>query len=166
MEVRKTAPKLEPPFRCFIYETKGKSDTPNKGENGHAVFRGRGLVIGEFMCDRIFQYTTAHDKVTVDISDEDMELHSCLNHETLVQYENRTLSKGHSNYGLFGWHISGLVIYDTPRKLREYYRSGHNDVHSECEHFDFNGVSCRSEHDNQKWRIRRPPQIWCYVEDN
>ena len=166
IEVRKTVPKLESPFRCFIYETKGKGNTTNKGEDGHAVFRGRGLVIGEFMCDRVFQYATAHDKVTADISDEDMELLSCLDHETLVQYENRTPTRKVSSYGLFGWHISALNIYDKPRELREFYRPSHDGVHRKREHYDFNEASCRPEHDNQKWRIRRPPQSWCYVEDS
>ena len=33
VEVRKTRPKLEPPFRCYIYETQGKTDTPWMGED-------------------------------------------------------------------------------------------------------------------------------------
>ena len=139
---------------------------PDKDERGHAVFCGRGLVIGEFMCDRVFQYTTANGKTAVDISDEDMVLYPCLNHEMLVQYENRTPKKKLSNYGLYCWNISELIIYDTPRELGEFYRPIHDGVHSECEHFDFNRAFCRQEHDNQKWRIRRPPQSWCYVEDN
>lgn len=52
-ELRKTFPRLyrlEPPFRCFIYETAGKTDTAWCDEDGHAIFRGRGAVVGEFSC--------------------------------------------------------------------------------------------------------------------
>ena len=37
VEVRKTSPLIETPFRCFIYETTA----------------GRGKVVGEFICDKI-----------------------------------------------------------------------------------------------------------------
>ena len=49
IEVRKTKPKLETPFKCYIYETQGwwKRD-------GLRAFRLGGRVIGEFTCDRIY----------------------------------------------------------------------------------------------------------------
>ena len=40
LEVRKTKPKLNTPFKCYIYCTKGKSDNQSSGK-----------VIGEFTCD-------------------------------------------------------------------------------------------------------------------
>ena len=48
IEVRKTRPKLETPFKCYIYETGGfvKKD-------GTMTFMLGGTVIGEFMCDAI-----------------------------------------------------------------------------------------------------------------
>ena len=57
LEVRKTRPKLETPFKCYIYETQGKSDTPWIDEDGHMIFRGRGKAVAEFTCDRINRIT-------------------------------------------------------------------------------------------------------------
>lgn len=49
IEVRKTRPKLETPFKCYIYETQGRTDTPWVDKDGHMIFAGRGQVIGEFV---------------------------------------------------------------------------------------------------------------------
>ena len=49
----------------------------------------------------------------------------------------------------FGWHISNLKIYDTPRELREFY-----DVPNEVE------VALKVK----PKPITRPPQSWRYVE--
>ena len=56
VEVRKTKPKLNVPFKCYIYCTDAKGQAFfTKGENGnYAPTRmGNGKVIGEFICDRI-----------------------------------------------------------------------------------------------------------------
>ena len=56
IEVRKSRPKLETPFKCYIYETQGDTETPFIDEDGHIIFKGRGKVIGEFVCDRVDEY--------------------------------------------------------------------------------------------------------------
>ena len=62
IEVRKTKPKLETPFKCYIYCTMdhpyisvscGKLDKLNYRTN--TVGRCNGKVIGEFTCDRIYE---------------------------------------------------------------------------------------------------------------
>lgn len=50
IEVRKNRPKLETPFKCYIYETQGWVEKDNIME-----FRRGGRVIGEFTCDRIYK---------------------------------------------------------------------------------------------------------------
>ena len=61
IEVRKTRPKLQTPFKCYIYCTMdhpyisvscGELDKLNYRTN--TVCRCNGRVIGEFTCDRIF----------------------------------------------------------------------------------------------------------------
>ena len=60
IEVRKTRPKLETPFKCYIYCTLPKyphedfiaTDYPNP------QFYGGGKVIGEFICDRVYELET------------------------------------------------------------------------------------------------------------
>ena len=54
VEVRKTRPKLDLPFKCYIYETKGKQVEKITGCD--ITYYGRGKVIGEFVCDKIDNY--------------------------------------------------------------------------------------------------------------
>ena len=50
VEVRKTRPKLETPFKVYIYCSKGFK--PNTSYS-YKTWAGYGKVIGEFVCDRI-----------------------------------------------------------------------------------------------------------------
>ena len=109
VEVRKTAPKCEVPFKCYIYETKGK-------------------VIGEFICDKVFllhPYTydggnadLRHRKLiqTFEGSSKENEIlaATCLPQDEMFDYI------GAGNYG-YGWHISDLKIYDKPKELSEFF---------------------------------------------
>lgn len=107
--VSKTAPKCEEPFKCYIYETKGK-------------------VIGEFICDKVFllhPYTydggnadLRHRKLiqTFEGSSKENEIlaATCLTQDEMFDYI------GADNYG-YGWHISDLKIYDEPKELSEFF---------------------------------------------
>lgn len=107
--VRKTAPKCKEPFKCYIYETKGK-------------------VIGEFICDKVFllhPYTydggnadLRHRKLiqTFEGSSKENEIlaATCLTQDEMFDYI------GSDNYG-YGWHISDLKIYDFPLTLDDFY---------------------------------------------
>lgn len=153
VEVRKTRPKLETPFKVYIYETQGRTETPFIDEEGHYIFKGRGQVIGEFVCDRIVQFENSlFDEVL-----PETVARSCVPMYDLLVY------LGKQDFG-YGWCISNLVIYDKPRELSEFKR--------DC---DGNCQTCK----NAVWRtngwayepyivgclpIKRPPQSWCYVE--
>lgn len=158
IEVRKTRPKIETPFKCLIYECKGKEvskiiDIPKEQGGGvldYYEYEGCGKVIGEFVCDKIYQYTTCDIKDGVDISDEDMTRLSCLTKGEIKDYE---LSPG--KFGIFGWHISDLVIYDKPKELSEFYK--HDNTYDNVFGWVF-------EDRPKKVPIKRPPQSWCYVE--
>lgn len=147
IEVRKTRPKIETPFKCYIYETKARSDMPTfVDEDGHVLYTGRGQVIGEFVCDRIDEYSYDYcDGVDID---DDTILETALDREDINIY-----AKGKT---LYGWHISNLKIYDKPRELDEFYKFPSN-----C-HRGIQKYNCDYCFDCQ---ITRPPQSWCYVED-
>ena len=109
VEVRKTKPKIDVPFKCYIYETQGRTETPFVDEEGHHIFEGIGQVIGEFVCDKVVQfendcYTPAFEE-TADLS--------CVGYEGLFDY------LGAKEYG-YGWHITDLVIYEHPKELSEF----------------------------------------------
>jgi len=110
LEVRKTRPARPLPFRCFIYETKGKTETPWMDEDGHMIFRGSGQVIGEFVCDRI-------DEIMISCSDPNIRgiaiQGTGLTDREIMDY----LGNGVTGYG---WHISNLFIYDEPLELKHF----------------------------------------------
>lgn len=109
IEIRKTKPKLETPFKCFIYETQGETETPWVDEDGHLIFKGRGAVIGEFVCDRITKYPHEHytDGEHL-IPYDDFEQ---IGMDGIELYNYLRVNDG------YGWHISDLKIYDKPKEL-------------------------------------------------
>lgn len=97
-EIRKNIPKLTPPFKCYIYETRNDN--------------GCGAVIGEFVCDETEKFSI--DPVFDNIALGCMASKSGLSCEQLQDYAY--------GYWLYGWHIDKLKIYDTPRQLSEFQR--------------------------------------------
>ena len=113
IEVRKTVPKLETPFKCYIYETRGKSETPIVYEDGYMDFHGRGEVVAEFVCNKIDRYVPMLFKGQDYYQGYlDEEYRACVSHKELVEY-----GKGKT---LYGWHISDLEVYETPKGLGEF----------------------------------------------
>lgn len=150
VEVRKTKPKLETPFKVYIYETQGRTETPFIDEEGHHIFKGRGQVIGEFVCDKVetieIRHFTVfgHENVYTAVGqnpDHQWLKKSCLSYDEVVRYGKLA--------PLYGWHISNLVIYDKPRELSEFHYA--SVLHT----------NCFGKHTK---RLTRPPQSWCYVE--
>lgn len=148
VEVRKNRPKLETPFKCYIYETQGWVE-----KDDIMAFRPGGRVIGEFTCDRIFPINVFDNGSIQNWIFEHME-RSCLTYEELAGY----IGNGRTGYG---WHISDLKIYDKPRELREFKKNNRD-----CFYADL-GLAKRDCPDckNSGCFLERPPQSWCYVEE-
>jgi predicted transcriptional regulator len=154
IEVRKTRPKKETPFKCYIYCTLPKyphedfivTDYPRP------QFYGGGKVIGEFTCDRIFPINVFDNGGIQNWFFEHME-RSCLTYEELADY----IGNGRTGYG---WHISDLKIYDTPKKLSEFKGLCRVDADCcACPYYNYTKMDCDGR------VIGRPPQSWCYVEE-
>ena len=153
IEVRKTCPKLQTPFKCHIYCTIdhpyisvscGKLDKLNYRTN--TVGRCNGKVIGEFTCDQIYELAPLNH------APDDVEKQACLTREEIVNYLKGTG---------YGWHIVDLRIYDQPRELTECRRACPNSLYCEsCAMYWENNGTCG----NESLQIKRPPQSWCYVE--
>lgn len=126
IEVRKTAPNLKTPFKCYIYCTKTtKKSEPllvdKDGTMGFADYRNadgkrdcfvaEGKVIGEFICDRTYEFTYNHNVGEYNIGGDSLK-RTCLTYCKLENY-----GKGKD---LYGWHISDLKIYDKPKELSEF----------------------------------------------
>jgi predicted transcriptional regulator len=114
VEVRKTRPKIEPPFKCYIYETKAESEIPWVDEDGHFIYKGRGAVIGEFVCDRIAHRETYLGRLGYwnDDANPIPAWKTAMSESELINYS--------SGKRIYGWHISDIVIYDTPRPLSDF----------------------------------------------
>ena len=145
VEIRKTMPKLETPFKVYIYETLGK----HIGRTKH--HEGIGKVIGEFVCDeifpiRVFDNGTIQGWNRYDIKD------SCVPYDEIVEYI------GNNRTG-YGWHISNLKIYDSPKDICKF----HNDSVCWLKGCDIPYLYEPPCAICGKSRLTRPPQSWCYV---
>ena len=148
IEVRKTAPQ-EVPFKAYIYCTKEKKqdDIIWAGIFGD---RGKwnGRVIGEFICNN------ASELDYVYYWNNGYEFETCLTYRQVADY-----GKGKT---LYGWHISDLKIYDTPKELSEFSRPcSYSGLCFSCKRTSFKkdgNLLCNT-------KITRPPQSWMHVED-
>lgn len=140
VDVRKTKPKIETPFKVYIYCTQLTPYNPvlpmrYEKEGGNIYTGGKeyaefltGKVIGEFVCDEIITagygeyYKIPYLESQVDALD-------------LMDYAD--------GKNVYGWRISDLVIYDKPKELSELSRYGYG----------------------QFVPVKRPPESWCYVEE-
>lgn len=140
VEVRKTKPKLETPFKVYIYMTAGNAVYPVTINNSPYICSNCGgkEVIGEFVCDEISEHNWLSYRGDYGV-DEDFLSKACLNYNNMREYGNEKK--------LYAWHISDLVIYDTPKELREFTKPYGTIIKAFDSRF-----------------ITRPPQSWCYVE--
>ena len=176
IEVRKTKPKFDTPFRCYIYETKTK--------DYYSVFHEStmGKVIGEFICseitefesefwddetyeriqkiikdcDRYFEFDE-YEYETVTTNEDEKYRENWLCKQSCVSWEEMRKYVGVGIKEFYGWHISDLKIYDKPKELKE-FRQCHK-----CEHYFYckaGEYSC-----DGAYKLTRPPQSWCYVEE-
>jgi predicted transcriptional regulator len=146
IEVRKTRPKLDTPFRGYIYCTLQGCNEFFRVDLGRDVAkwnRGKwadrkGKVIGEFTCERIalIAYDGGELSSTTNAA---FSPATCLTQSEIIAYIG---DKGRC----YGWHMSDLRIYDTPRELSEF--TGLRNTRFGAAPYD----------------IKRPPQSWCYVE--
>lgn len=180
IEVRKTRPKLDTPFKCYIYCTSGRPDlnipiSPERLMQDYLDTGsmkslncplGNGKVIGEFVCDRIYELETRSPGGSYYVKGEDQPTtndvarQSCLSLRDMHDYL-------HAQKG-YGWHIIDLRIYDAPRDLSEFWRDcpEYSELSTNCwgcENVcgDDDETDCNTD---GRLYIRRAPQSWCYVE--
>lgn len=169
IEVRKTKPHLDTPFKCYIYCTntrpflvwgdvfRGAWVTEFTRLSGYGraeadrtwdVFNGH--VAGEFVCDWVETIKAATEPYGIyDVGD-------------YFVAQTRLVDGALWDYGkgatLYGWHISKLEIYDTPKKLSKFFRPLEICIGKVCD--EYGCAYCENG-----GHIKRPPQSWCYVEE-
>lgn len=144
IEVRKTKPKIQTPFKCYIYCTKSKShyasghigradDELHKLPNGQIKFGSsielmlhndftastflNGKVIGEFVCKHI---------TDIQVLNKGLFTGGYPNGNCTLVVQNSALTpKDIKEYAngkewVYGWQISDLKIYDKPKTLADF----------------------------------------------
>lgn len=190
VEIRKTRPRMETPFKCYIYCTEGRSagkelfldnygERPRPGwvfpvNHETALHMGmtpmNGKVVGEFVCDGIAEIKFEFYDAVDDAPEEGFYQWWGAPGDWPLQINSGACltHKEWQNYlgtqGGFAWHISDLKIYDEPKRLKDFMKKS-------C---DF-AASCGACHHAQ-WGeghtfegcelcVNRAPQSWCYVEE-
>lgn len=190
IEVRKTRPKIDTPFKCYIYCTKDKqraffTEQVFDGEKGKWAIPhlGNGKVIGHFVCDNIYPIKNQYSDFVVTNATQgetnEIARQSCLDYDDMIGY--------FGDKDGYAWHISNLVIYDEPKELSEFwaYNAELNKLFNEGEDYcawgrceTENGCTNDCDTENilncyQCWadwngwchRLTRPFQSWGYVEE-
>ena len=168
IEVRKTRPKLETPFKAYIYCTKAQSKigwlriVPGKGwlQLGSAV-------IGEFTCDKIDKLVHVGTMMDINILTLDgwyKPAGELLQAACLTEAAAKKYLQGRNGYG---WHISDLKIYNQPKDIMCFHRAvEENELWcKKCAIGKKKDVHCAFCYGLDGLRLRRPPQSWCYVEE-
>lgn len=164
-EIRKTAPQLKRPFKCYIYQTKGAKENPvvtnDFGHTFHILELGK--VIGEFVCDKL-TWHGGSDFVVKEDCERAIE-GSCVSRSELFAYLG--IAPGIAVFDrrcdFYCWHISNLYIYDIPKKLSDFkaYRREHRIITARFQEGDCELV--------QTFTVLKPivsaPQSWCYCQE-
>lgn len=181
IEVRKTAPKCEEPFKCYIYVTKAKkwfhsgiivtsdellwlSSDKIKMCDGFELWADGEYyqcvnckVIGEFVCDKVYEIVNGKSSFFCNGATRSetnlVATQSCLDFYDMAAY------LGDKNG--CGWHISDLKIYDKPKELGEFYTT--------CKEKSCQMCDAEREYDvcafGRKIPVTRAPSNWQYVEE-
>ena len=155
IEVRKTAPKLETPFKVYVYQTKHKGKAI-VSEALNSVYGG-GKVIGSFVCDRVRLCIPFGLKGH--LLSQEVYREMCLTKEQLDKYGGLKT--------LYGWHITEPKLFDKPRELGE-FRKPCNHINDCCTckeaEFQYDGDELRGLICKREISLTRPPQSWVYCE--
>lgn len=145
IEVRKTRPKIETPFKCYIYQTKKRwiyKLLPWLKER-------QTKVIGEFVCDKVYEYNTSCLE-----GDDRLKEYTCLDDIEIMDYMNN-----YTDRKFYGLHISDLKIYDKPKELDMFRKP----CSFSCEEYGNGKGDCSTC--GELNTLTRAPQSWCYVEE-
>lgn len=166
IEIRKTRPKCELPCKVYIYCTKEKSylDRLVQNHNGfyytvrelvdfdadeygtyYNIAGKNGEIVAEFTLKRVDTIEICDPDILINgkqCSQPHLEQSSRLKIDKIMNYIG--YGDDHDGWGRdwdkgYAWHIDDLKIYDESRELCEFI--------------------CRKP-------LKRPPQSWCYVEEN
>ena len=117
-ELRRVRPRLDVPFKVYMYQTRNTKLTmwTREGEK-RTEYKDMGKVVGEFICNNIQRF----DMDSVGLFLADLEGKPYVADDSawklaLTDEEIRGYCHGKRPWG---WHISSLKFYDEPKELSE-----------------------------------------------
>ena len=170
IEIRKTMPECELPCKVYIYCSWGD-------RRMNYMLGKRGKVVAEFILTEV-----DFIKMPANLPHEFLEK-ACVNGSELIKYLEGNFCKD-----FYAWHINNLKIYDEPKELSEFYKpfkydgdgiicgtkeEMYNIYEWDCEtlfsdkypSFKFENHDCKNcPKAKDFYRLKRPPQSWCYVD--
>lgn len=185
IEVRKTAPKLETPFKVYVYCTKErmtrvpsmyaylhKNEPRACAEYGTIETWGKigDVIVNPHLASKHVSFGM-HGKVIgsfvcdkIDefsvgsLASDDIQNEACLTYAELISYfyKQNELDGNTLKFG-YGWHITAPKLFDKPRELGEFRTIKCTNKKGSCS-------DCKIKPDCIKY-LTRPPQSWCYVEE-
>ena len=141
-ELRKTYPRLDTPFKCYIYMTRyswafNLLHQYRMDDLAERLAVESGMVVGEFMCSAID--TAAIPTDGEPICNMSIIENACLTRDEVIEYGGGKT--------VYAWRISEPKFYDKPYKLTDFCREEQGE--------DFVVI----------WPVNRAPQSWQYVEE-
>lgn len=164
LEFRKVIPKLEEPYKVYLYQTKHKwLYKILKGLGFEKYYdiltNNSGKVVGEFICDYVMRHC---EMANADLAEQQ----GWMKREKILEYAN--------GKDVFSLRITDLVIYDKPKELSEFFKEGDCEGGIKCKtcpYFEKGNEAAGLEDDciapfdtTERIPITRPPQSWCYVD--
>ena len=159
IEVRRTRPKLPPPFKTYIYCTGGDTLYRSSYDNSiiltkhspealaHHTILNR-MVIAEFICDWCDPFPPARGPFA------ELSLGSLVPPRDLYEYA--------AGKTIFGWHISELKAYEKPLPITDFKLWNRTEENAPCAHEKWLYEPCET---CRECNLKYPPQSWCYVEE-
>lgn len=188
VEVRKTVPKCETPFKVYMYCTNPKLKTVQIIKKGESIYGDMlhteetplfiktysdadealysmfksGKVVGEFVCDEVYNFIQAGAGIM--FADKELNQLDPQDARDMTCLTDKEFDDYLGNKDGYGLHISDLKIYDKPKELSEFKKAGFMTE----EEWLFNlypNTHCHYEAWAKKFNLDRPPQSWCYVKE-
>lgn len=165
IEVRKSRPSLDMPFKVYVYQTKHKGGKAIVSEVLNSVYGG-GKVIGEFVCNRITccqaYYGESGEKHLTNLFGNEVK-RTCLTEREMFDY---IVGKGKKEGTGWLWHITEPKLFDKPRDITEFAIYGR--CAEDCDEYD---ICARDSEDGRmsckyfkRTFLKRPTQSYCFVE--
>lgn len=162
VKVCKTAPK-EVPFRVYMYETQGATETPWVDEDGHFVWKGRGKVVGDYVCEKVDNIVPSASRYMInnDIAyTNKVAKGSCLYFNDLKKYLGNKVGRA--------LHISAAKFYDEPKPLNSFKIACNKSI--QCNSCEYRALVWHEDKKDFYYECGRPaithaPRSWRYVEE-